>query len=138
MIAHQLPPGWDWKRLGEICEEDKVIVDGRSSDLPFLGLEMVEAETGKINWDAQTVEGTSTCFYFDERHILYGKLRPYLNKVALPDVQGRCSTELIPLFPRMKIVESLLRTCYGATKRWIMLWRKKQDLVCQGQMSGIC
>jgi len=100
MTASSLPLGWEWKRLGDICEEDKLIVDGRSSDLPFLGLEMVEAETGKIDWAAQTVEGTSTCFYFDERHILYGKLRPYLNKVALPDIQGRCSTELVPLFPK--------------------------------------
>jgi type I restriction enzyme S subunit len=97
--ALQLPLGWEWKRLGDICEEDKVIIDGRLSNLPFLGLEMVEAETGKIDWNAQTVEGTSTCFYFNERHILYGKLRPYLNKVALPDIQGRCSTELIPFFP---------------------------------------
>jgi type I restriction enzyme S subunit len=95
-----LPEGWEWKRLGDICAEAKVIVDGRSSDLPFLGLEMVESETGKIDWDAQTVQGTSTCFYFDERHILYVKLRPYLNKVALPDIQGRCSTELVPLFPK--------------------------------------
>jgi type I restriction enzyme S subunit len=100
MPEKQLPSGWEWKRLGDICEEAKVIVDGRSSDLPFLGLEMVESETGKIDWDAQTVEGTSSCFYFDERHILYGKLRPYLNKVALPDIQGRCSTELVPLFPK--------------------------------------
>jgi type I restriction enzyme S subunit len=99
-ITPQLPSGWEWKRLGDICAEDKVIVDGRSSDLPFLGLEMVESETGKIDWDVQTVQGTSTCFYFDERHILYGKLRPYLNKVALPDIQGRCSTELVPLLPK--------------------------------------
>jgi hypothetical protein len=56
MIAHQLPPGWEWNRLGDICEEDKAIVDGRFSDLPFLGLEMVEAETRKIDWDAQTVD----------------------------------------------------------------------------------
>jgi len=26
-------------------------------------------------------------------------LRPYLNKVALPDFQGKCSTEIIPLLP---------------------------------------
>jgi type I restriction enzyme S subunit len=30
-------------------------------------------------------------------HVLYGKLRPYLNKVALPDFEGKCSTEIIPL-----------------------------------------
>jgi len=45
------------------------------------------------------MSGVSTCYYFNERHILYGKLRPYLNKVALPNFSGRCSTELVPLFP---------------------------------------
>ena len=38
-------------------------------------------------------------FQFDQRHVLYGKLRPYLNKVALPFSSGRCTTEMIPLLP---------------------------------------
>jgi type I restriction enzyme S subunit len=91
---------WEWKRLGDVCAEDRKIIDGNSSNLPFLGLEMIESETGQIDWTAQTMEGSSTCFCFDERHILYGKLRPYLNKVALPEKEGRCSTELIPLIPK--------------------------------------
>ncbi|MDE0679305.1 MAG: hypothetical protein OXI11_03680, partial [Gammaproteobacteria bacterium] len=45
-------------------------------------------------------EQKSTAFLFDERHVLYGKLRPYLNKVATPDFVGKCSTELVPLLPR--------------------------------------
>jgi len=39
-------------------------------------------------------------FAFDETHVLYGKLRPYLNKVATPEHKGRCSTEIIPLLPQ--------------------------------------
>jgi len=97
--GNKLPTGWEWKRLGDICVEDKVIIDGRNSTLPFIGLEMIKSETGEIDLEAQTMPGISTCFYFDERHILYGKLRPYLNKVALPNFSGRCSTELVPLFP---------------------------------------
>jgi hypothetical protein len=34
---------------------------------------------------------------FDEHKILYGKLRPYLNKVALPDLDGLCSTDVVPI-----------------------------------------
>ena len=30
---------------------------------------------------------------------MYGKQRPYLNKVVLPDFLGRCTTELFPLLP---------------------------------------
>jgi type I restriction enzyme S subunit len=93
-----LPKNWEMKSLCDICIEDKTIIDGRKSDLPFIGLEMIKSNTGVIDLEAQTMPGVSTCYYFDERHILYGKLRPYLNKVALPDFKGRCSTELVPLF----------------------------------------
>ena len=91
---------WDIVRLGDACSEDKTIVGGKSSSIPYLGLEMIESETGRIDWSENTVEGISTCYSFDARHILYGKLRPYLNKVALPEREGRCSTEIIPLLPK--------------------------------------
>jgi type I restriction enzyme S subunit len=94
-----LPQGWEWKKLLDLCVEDKVIIDGKDSDLPYLGLEMIESNNSMINWDSKTIEGNGTCFYFDNRHVLYSKLRPYLNKVVLPQIKGRCTTELIPLFP---------------------------------------
>ncbi|MEY3897997.1 MAG: hypothetical protein RLZZ214_3518, partial [Verrucomicrobiota bacterium] len=74
----------------------------QSIDLPYLGLEQVESQTGRI-LSRQPIEdagsGIGTAFRFDSRHVLYSKLRPYLNKVALPEYEGRCSTELIPLLP---------------------------------------
>jgi type I restriction enzyme S subunit len=45
---------------------------------------------------------------FDTHHVLYCKLRPYLNKVAVPDFVGRCSTELIPLLPKPDISREYL------------------------------
>lgn len=72
------------------------------SRLRYLGLENIESRTGRIlNWgsDDKTQAGISTTFSFDASHVLYGKLRPYLNKVALPESEGRCSTEIIPLVP---------------------------------------
>lgn len=53
-----------------------------------------------LSYESNSAEGKSTTFAFDESHVLYGKLRPYLNKVAAPDRRGRCSTEIIPLLPR--------------------------------------
>jgi type I restriction enzyme S subunit len=47
--------------------------------------------------------GVSSAFAFDSRHVLYSKLRPYLNKVALPTHEGRCTTELIPLLPAAEV-----------------------------------
>ncbi len=103
--APSLPSGWQSARLGEFCRQDRSIVEPQSAEAalrPYLSLEHIESGTGRIlrePEDAPEDEGKSMTFAFDERHVLYGKLRPYLNKVALPNFKGRCTTELIPLLP---------------------------------------
>ncbi len=76
--------------------------DPLTAELPFVGVENVVGGTDLLNFDTDSRIGgqKSTAFRFDRRHVLYGKLRPYLNKVAVPDFVGRCSTELVPLLPR--------------------------------------
>ena len=91
--------------LDELCQMDRRHVrpsDPSAAQLPFVGVENVAANTGAINFDSDSRVGDqkSATFRFDGRHVLYGKLRPYLNKVATPDFAGRCSTELIPLLPQ--------------------------------------
>jgi type I restriction enzyme S subunit len=79
--------------------------------MPYLSLKHVESGTGRILRDALEAiagEGKSTTFAFDERHVLYGKLRPYLNKVSLPDFSGRCTTEIIPLLPKEGVCREFL------------------------------
>jgi len=41
----------------------------------------------------------STAFHFQRNDILYGRLRPYLNKVLLAGFEGLCSSEFIVLPP---------------------------------------
>lgn len=90
-------------KLGDIAIPDRTIVSPESAEAkhrPYLGLEQIEAQTGRVlSYLTDSVEGKSTTFAFDPRHVLYGKLRPYLNKVAKPEFDGRCSTEIIPLLP---------------------------------------
>ncbi|PHQ34365.1 restriction endonuclease subunit S [Rhodopirellula bahusiensis] len=38
-------------------------------------------------------------FLFDNRYVLYSKIRPYLRKVALPDFTGLCSADVYPVRP---------------------------------------
>jgi len=100
-----LPPGWRWVKLGEVCEQDRIIVEPDSplsERLTYLSLEHIDSNTGRILKEpVERIEneGKSATFAFDGRHVLYGKLRPYLNKVALPEFPGRCTTEIIPLLP---------------------------------------
>ena len=91
--------------LAELCEMDRRNVrpnDPLANELPFVGVENVTRDTGFLNFAANSRvgNGKSTAFRFDERHVLYSKLRPYLNKVAMPDFAGKCSTQLVPLLPR--------------------------------------
>ncbi|MBN8505822.1 MAG: restriction endonuclease subunit S [Burkholderiales bacterium] len=89
--------------LGAVCTQDRTSVrPGHGDELPYLGLEGIESGSGQfVESDlSKTPEvPQANSFRFDERHVLYGKLRPYLNKVALPTKPGKCSTEIIPLLP---------------------------------------
>ena len=99
------PMGWPMRVLGDLCRMDRNTIkpsDPSASKLRFVGVENVDSGTGTFNFETRSRVGEqkSMAFLFDERHVLYGKLRPYLNKVATPDFDGRCSTELVPLLPR--------------------------------------
>jgi len=99
--------------IGDLCVQDRTVVTLDSTlagNLPFLGLEHIESVTGRILCEALPYgnHGNGTAFLFDTRHVLYCKLRPYLNKVAVPDFEGRCTTELIPLLPRVGVSRDFL------------------------------
>lgn len=67
----------------------------------LLNLDMIESNTGKIInkvYANKTEIGNSTCT-FNSNNVLYSKLRPYLNKVVLPDEEGYGTSELLPLLP---------------------------------------
>ena len=101
----ELPNGWKWVKLRDVCKEDKRTIkanDRLRTKLPYLSLEHIQSQTGTILLNPSNASeggGKSTTFFFDDEHVLYGKLRPYLNKVAMPDFAGRCTTELIPIVP---------------------------------------
>ena len=99
--------------LGELCDLDRRGLrpdDPETLRLPLLGVENVVSHTGALNLDtgSRVGNGRSTSFRFDQRHVLYAKLRPYLNKVATPRFAGRCSTELVPLLPRRGVDRDFL------------------------------
>ncbi len=90
-------------RLGDYCHQDRTTVrPGERPDLRYIGLETIESGTGQLQ-DGELSKTPdvpqANSFHFGPEHVLYGKLRPYLNKVALPEFEGKCSTEIIPLRP---------------------------------------
>lgn len=89
--------GWENKRLGDVCQIDKS--QGIYTDLPYIGLENIESHTARFIGSAEPQAVKSSTFRFSASHVLYGRLRPYLNKVLAPDFEGHCSTEIFPLKP---------------------------------------
>lgn len=106
--------GWVVKKLGEVTV--KTAFNGQIQSVNdrcwLLNLDMVESQTGKIISKVYVTKdeiGNSTTS-FNEEYVLYSKLRPYLNKVVLPDTSGYCTTELVPIKPQEGIDRCYL--CY--------------------------
>lgn len=89
--------GWEVKRLGDVCRPQKT--KNSSEHAPYVGLEDLIANAGGFTGSYEPKTVKSDTFLFDASHVLYGRLRPYLNKVFLPSFEGHCSTEIFPLLP---------------------------------------
>lgn len=92
--------------LGEVASIDRRGVD--PSTLPpetrYLGLEHIE-RGGRIvgNESVAGANVSSTKFIFTQEHVLFGKLRPNLGKVARPFFSGVCSTDILPIRPGVEL-----------------------------------
>ena len=99
--------GWETKKLREVCVIDKN--QNKHKNLPYVGLEHIEPHTGLFIGSKDPYEVKSTSFKFTSEHVLYGRLRPYLNKVMLPDFSGHCSTEIFPIRPKAGLSREFLQ-----------------------------
>lgn len=97
-----LPNGWILTQIGSIVDYGKTLkteLADISPDTWVLELEDIEKDSSKI---IQKHNATSRPFKssknkFNKGDVLYGKLRPYLNKVVIADDYGVCSTEIVPI-----------------------------------------
>lgn len=97
---------WEVKRLGEVIEYDKN--QNTHKRLSYVGLEHIESNSGRFIGSLEPQVVKSSTFFFNEQHVLYGRLRPYLNKVLLPDFEGHCSTEIFPIKVGKQIAREFL------------------------------
>ncbi len=98
--------GWETRRLGDVCDFDKT--QGVYRGLPYVGLEHIESHTARFTGSLQPTQVKSSTFRFSKDHVLYGRLRPYLNKVLVPDFEGHCSTEIFPIKPSSQLLREYL------------------------------
>jgi len=78
-------------------------------DLPYVGLEHIEAHTMRLLGTVPAKEMKSSANRFECGDVLYSRLRPYLNKVWRADREGLCSAEFIVIPGNEKIDPDFLR-----------------------------
>ncbi|WP_179110627.1 restriction endonuclease subunit S [Luteococcus japonicus] len=107
--------------LGEIAKVERTGVDPSTvpDDTWYLGLEHIERGGGIIGRQTAGEAGlASNKFTFTSGHILYGKLRPYLGKIAAPNFSGVCSTDILPVLPSEHI-----------EKRYLLHYLRQPDII---------
>ena len=102
----ELPRGWAAATLSQVLEprREKENPSDRP-DLPFIGMDHVESHTTRLLGTIPASAMKSPAVRFLSGDVLYGRLRPYLNKVAVPNFDGLASAEFIVL-PESECVSS--------------------------------
>lgn len=86
---------WQKKFLSDaLIPSKQKTTDFSSSDLRYVGLENMEKNGGQISFQSAD-EVRSTKNTFRVGNLLYGKLRPYLNKHGVATFDGVCSTDIL-------------------------------------------
>ena len=114
---------WTEVRLGDhvIVQREGVAPEAIRSGTTYVGLEHI-APDGSVPAPQVVAAGdlASQKFRFSDCHVLYGKLRPNLGKVAAPDFKGVCSTDILPLRPAK-----------GLDKRYLWRWLRQPRVVAE-------
>ena len=98
----EIDPSWEMVELGDIFEnfKDSILpAKIKEKSLKYVGLENIGQGTGNLegNIDCDPSFIKSNKSVFNRGDILYGKLRPNLNKVLLAGFEGICSTDILVL-----------------------------------------
>lgn len=99
-----LPTTWLSLKLGDVVaygKTEKAEPGDIAPETWVLELEDLEKDTTKVLQRLTFAErqSKSTKNKFNAGDVLYGKLRPYLNKVTFADRPGVCTTEIVPIKP---------------------------------------
>lgn len=103
--------GYSLMKLSDLVIERREMITPSADygKVHYIGLENIESKTGRLV-DFNVKYGNdikSSCKVFCRGDILYGRLRPNLNKVFYNDIfaKGECTTEIIVLVPRTELVD---------------------------------
>jgi type I restriction enzyme S subunit len=109
-VNGELPDGWKWVKLSDVTEKKSIkALPSEMPDAKFIGMDCIEPHTLKPTFTYKFSEFKSAGNYFEKDHILYGRMRPYLNKVYKSEFVGTCSGEFIVLSCKEDFKPDLLK-----------------------------
>jgi len=112
---------WNYSTLKEVAPAISNPMPGPETEVWNLSLEDIESGTGRIlseQFCKVSQLGSAKCC-FDTSHVLYSKLRPYLNKVVVPDKPGVGTSELIPLKPNPETLDREFLAYYLRSREFL-------------------
>ncbi len=94
----EFPKDWRQTSIGEACEPRReLIVPSVGMECRYVGLEHIEPGRISLNRWGFGADVRSAKSKYAAGDILYGKLRPYLDKAVVADNDGICSTDILVL-----------------------------------------
>ena len=110
--------GWKIVNFKECADIDTNMIHEFEGyeEYPHIGIDSIEKETGRlVGYRTIAEDGViSGKYLFSSAHIIYSKIRPNLNKVAMPDFDGLCSADAYPILVKKGICN---REYFGYTLR---------------------
>lgn len=113
---YQIPENWCWTRLlGVIVSSDEKTEDFSNLELKYVGLENLEKDGGIIGYGSpEGIKSLKNVFHSGQ--ILYGKLRPYLNKHDIATFDGICSTDILVFSTREPVLPQIVNYYFNQSK----------------------
>lgn len=95
----KIPLHWDFDRVKDVSRlrDEKTTI--QSEEQNYLELEDIDQGTGRIFGYRNTSEVASAVMKFKVGDVLFGKLRPYLEKYYYADIDGLCTGEILAIEP---------------------------------------
>jgi len=99
-----IPAHWLVVKLGQtVILRSRAVSPSETPQARYVGLEHLDSGEIRIKRHGYALETKSAKFVFNPGNILYGKLRPYLDKSALAEWSGVCSTDILVLIPTKQV-----------------------------------
>jgi type I restriction enzyme S subunit len=104
-----IPAHWRVVRLGEVATLSTKAVDPANAGTKrYIGLEHIEPGNIRIQHWGKADDVRSLKTAFQQGDVLYGKLRPYLDKAVLAEWDGICSTDILVIKAQSSLLPEFL------------------------------